>query len=181
MQDQALAKRYGEAYLAVLDGQGAMAAGAEDLRLLLAVMQGSSLEKLLANPKVEAAEKKALLKGTFEGKIHPATLRLLDLLIDKRRGGSVHGIVEGTLALIDKRSGILDAEAIVPLELSPALTEKLLNNLEKSTGKRIRLTVKVDPELVGGITIRVGDRLLDGSFKTFLANLKKSLKEAKVA
>lgn len=180
-QSSALAKRYGEAWLAVLKEANAVEAARADLELLKAVLAQSELEKVLGNPNIEAKEKKQVLVNAFKGKIHDLTLRLLDLLLDKRRGPDVPEIVQGILSLLDENAGVELAEAIVPFDLPEALVQKLQKNLETLTGKTIRLSVKIDPSILGGITVRVGDRLMDGSFRTYLVNLRQELKRARVA
>ncbi len=181
MEGRVLAKRYGESYYQVLQAQNALVQGREDLEALAHILSQTTLEKVLANPNIGEEEKTKLLHGQFEGKLHPVTLRLLDLILHKRRAGYLSEIVDGIMDLMDDRAGIVDAVASTAFELPKPLVDKLHANLEKRTGKTVRLKVKVDPKLIGGITVRVGDAFLDGSYRSMLAAIAQKLKEARVA
>ncbi len=181
MEGRILSKRYGEAYYQALDTQGALSAGAEDLKLLKEVLAATRLQEVLASPNVGGAEKLELVRGQFAGKLHPLTVRLIELLLEKRRANHLAEVVQGVIDLMDERAGIVDALCITAFELPAALVEKLHSHLEKRTGKRVRLSAKVEPALIGGITIRVADAYLDGSFKTLLGHMKEQLKAARVA
>ncbi|UPT73952.1 MAG: ATP synthase F1 subunit delta [Elusimicrobiota bacterium] len=129
---------------------------------------------VLRHPRVPAASKKKLLADALSGKVGATTLRFLDLLVDKKRFELMVMIasVYGRLAA-DKRGA---AKAIVRTAkpLSADEQKQLAAKLKNFSGKDIELDVKEDPELIGGVSVKIGDWVLDSSLRGQLRRLKES-------
>lgn len=100
----------------------------------------------------------------------------LDLVIQKKRAAFLPEIAEAFQALIDVQRNVCQGTLITAMPLSSELNEKVQATLEKITGKKVVLTTKVDPAILGGIIAKVGDLVMDGSIRSQLQGLKESIK-----
>ena len=98
------------------------------------------------------------------------------LLFDKGRIGLLDAINDFYQKLVDELKGVAFASLVSAAELSSEAIEKIRESLSKVTGKEVKLEVKQDPDLIGGIVTRIGDLVLDGSVRTQLLNMRESLK-----
>ena len=101
----------------------------------------------------------------------PASISI-DLLVDKGREHTLPAIASAYRTLRDEQEGIIEATARAAVALSPEDEARLKTALEQKTGKRIRLKVKKDDSLLGGLVVRVGDMVFDGSIQNSLAHLR---------
>lgn len=138
-------------------------------RLLLGAMGA------LRHPRVPPADKKKILKGVLSGEVGATTLRFLELLVDKKRFDllAMAAVNYGRLAA-DKR-GAAKAAVRAARPLSSEERKQLAAKLHIFSGKEIELDVKEDPELIGGITVKIGDWVLDSSLRGQLRRLRESL------
>ncbi len=100
----------------------------------------------------------------------------LDLVLIKKRAAFIPDIAEAFQVLIDTQRNICQGTVVTAMPLSPELSDKLQTTLEKITGKKVVLSTKVDPSIVGGLIAKVGDLVLDGSIRSQLQGLKESIK-----
>jgi len=134
------------------------------------------LRASLDNPLVPVAAKKAILTELCDKLALGATTKHVVLLLgDRRRLRILPEIATMLRELSDARKGLLRAEVITAVVLGEAFYEKLLATLERLTSKRVVLDKKHDPALIGGVVLRIGDLVLDGSLKTRLDGLKQAL------
>lgn len=129
-------------------------------------------KQFLTHPLIGREEKHELIGKIFgdEGSIEQ---NILLYLIDKGRINEIKIIAHEFKALYYKDNNIIDVKATFAKELSPEQREKLQEKLKKSTGKTINLEVLLDPSLIGGGIIRIGDKVIDGSLRSQLENLGK--------
>jgi F-type H+-transporting ATPase subunit delta len=133
------------------------------------------LHVLLNQPLITEANKKAALNAGFGSTIGKPTLLFLNLLIDKRRIGLLPEIYAEFDRRVREHSNIALAEAISAVPLTPAEQKSLQASLEKRTGKKIELKTDVDPSLIGGVMVRIGDTVMDGTVKSQLERLREHL------
>ncbi len=147
-----------------------------DIELIRESLDGSrDLVNFFGSPVISREKKGAVVKALFADRVQPTTLRFLDLLVSKRREGIFPTVVQAYRELRDDQLGIVPAHARVALPLSEAEEKSLAQTLEKLSGKRVRLTVSQDADLLGGVVVRVGDIVYDGSVRNQLANLRERL------
>ncbi len=129
-------------------------------------------KQFLTHPLIGREEKHNLISKIFgdEGTIEQ---NILFYLIDKGRINEIKGIAQEFKALYYKDNNIIDVKATFAKELSQEQKDKLVEKLKKSTGKTINLEVLLDPSLIGGGIIRIGDKVIDGSLRSQLENLGK--------
>lgn len=98
-------------------------------------------------------------------KLDPEIEKFLRLLVERRRMHLFNEIVEMYRALLDEELGILRGEVIAPIELSPEDVEGVKQVLREKFGKEVYLDLRVDPSIIGGLMIRIGDFVWDATFK----------------
>lgn len=129
----------------------------------------------LRHPRIAPADKKKLLKSELNGKTGPAVLRFLELLVDKKRFDLFTMIASqyGRLAL--EKRGVAKAVVRTAVPLSPEAQKTLVARLKTFAGKDIELDIKEDPELIGGVSVKIGDWVLDSSLRGQLRRMRESI------
>ena len=180
MHNDTIARNYAEALLTLaqraedLDGWGAMIGGLAD-----AVQGDQRLTTFLAAPQVAASEKKAILERAF-GDIAPRTLvRFLQKLVDNRRQMLLPDIATEYANLVDEAMGRVHAQVTVAREASEADRARIAEQLTEALGKTVVPHVIVNPAILGGIVVKVGDTVMDGSVRKRLSLLRTRLTAAR--
>lgn len=177
-----VARVYAETLFRSARGEDALDAVDESLRSFAGLLDARpELAAFLDAPQIDAREKRAFVRRVFEGSLHPTLLRFLDLVIGKHRETVLGEIVTAWSALLDERAGRQSATVTTAVEADDPLIDRVRRALEETTGKTIRLEREVDPSLLGGVVIRAGDTVIDGSLRTRLRTLKGRLKAASAA
>lgn len=130
---------------------------------------------ILADPLVAAADKKGLIDKTFPGPLHPLLHNLLHLLVDKRRIESLGEVIASYGRLVDRHDNVIEVQVTSAVALAADEQTGLSRALEKATGKHVRLVGTVDQKIIGGLVVRIDDRLYDGSLRTRLDRLKREM------
>lgn len=121
-------------------------------------------------------ERLASLERIFTGRVHPLTLNVIKSMARRDRLMFLNGFVEGFEAILKKMGGHVDAQLVSARELSSEVVNRVRDSLGKSLGKTVDVKLKVDPSLIGGMTLTVGDTLIDGSVATQLGKIEEQLK-----
>ena len=179
MADQRVAARYAKSLLDLGKEMGTLDAVKADMDLLSKTMADSrELRLLLRNPIVKHDKKLAILKAIFEGKVSDMTLRFFTILTDKNRESAIEGIGPEFLAQYNVLQGIQSAQVTSATPLTAVSRLEIRRLVTQQTGHaEVQLTEKVDPELIGGFVLRVGDNQIDDSVRTSLRKLRTSLQE----
>jgi F-type H+-transporting ATPase subunit delta len=130
---------------------------------------------ILNHPAIPVQEKKKLLVNQFGKHIQELTMRLIEMLVDRRRMELVPYIVDQYRMCLEQSKGIVHATLTSAHKISNKELASIKKVLTKKLGKEPELEVKVDPTLIAGMQLAVGDQILDGSVKTQLANIERSL------
>jgi len=170
--DRVLAGRYAAALF-----QAASAKGEEQkVQVDLGSAHKLLLDALpqLRHPRVPPASKKKLLSEALGNKIGATTLNFLNLLVDKKRFDLMVMVAAVYAKLAAEKRGAAKAHVRTAAPLSGEAVKQLTDKLKTFTGKEIELEVKEDSELIGGITVKIGDWVLDSSLRGQLRRLKES-------
>jgi F-type H+-transporting ATPase subunit delta len=177
-----LARRYARALLDVaLAGTKGEGISPENLRRELqtavALLAGSQeLMAVLSHPGVGAEGRKRVAAAVWgKTKASPLLRRLVELLVEHRRIGLLPLIEAAFGELWNARRGVVSAEAVGALPLGETETRALARALEKASGHEVELTSRVDPDVLGGILVRMGGRTYDGTVRSQLKALRESL------
>jgi len=169
-----IAGRYASALFELAKESKALDKVGEALDKFAALLDGSEdLDRLVRNPVFTAEEQVAALDGVLKkAKITGLAANFLKLVAAKRRLFAVRGMIAGYRALVAEELGIVSAEVTVAAPLSDKNREAVLKALESQAGKKISLTEKVDPAIIGGLVVKMGSRMIDASLKTKLNAMK---------
>lgn len=167
---QALIELAGEA------GHAAEDAILKDLKEINTVLKESpDLAVVLEHPSLSGIKKKELLICVFKDKVHELTLRLLELLADKRRLGLLKQLESEYCLLYKSRRNILSGSLTSARTLSDSQLAGLRDALARKLGKQVELDVVIDKSLIGGLKLRIGDEVIDGSIEGRLQAIEKML------
>jgi F-type H+-transporting ATPase subunit delta len=149
----------------------------EQLRAFDATVQGSSdLRSVLASPAIPVARKRAVIKDIAQRLDLARTVRNFVLVLsDHRRATALGQMVDALELLLDERRGFVRAEVKSAFELHQIDMDELSGRLGKLAGAPVRMRFAVDPELIGGVTAKIGSRVYDGSVRGQLAEMRKRL------
>ncbi len=143
---------------------------------LAELARDESVMALLENPKLPFDAKERLLREGLEG-AHPLVVNLALLLVSKDGLRLAGDIASHFLVLFDAYRGIEHAEVTTAVPLEPKDREVLSNRVGEILGRRVALDLRVDPSVIGGFVVRIGDMLIDGSVRQNLDSLGKNLLE----
>jgi F-type H+-transporting ATPase subunit delta len=174
---ESIARRWARAVFELGKEAGSLPAISRDLGTFADVYAGSDeLATALENPLVPEPSRDAIVADIAGrlglGEIAKNTLRLL---VRKRRIAAVPEIARQLARLSDEDAGLLRAEVTSAGPLSEAYLGRLRAELEKSTGRKVAVSHKQDPSLIGGVVTRIGDQVIDGSVRARLASFRDSL------
>lgn len=145
-----------------------------DLARIGGLGENSELVALLKNPKVRFSEKSKLLSESLR-EVSPSALKLVYLLVTKDRLNLVGKINEEYQRLVDSHRGIEPAVVITAVPLDDKTKSGLVKRLEAIVGKKVVAQHEVDPDIIGGVVVRLGGKLLDYSTRSRLMALKEEL------
>lgn len=132
----------------------------------------NEFKTFITHPLIELDEKKRVLKEMFKNSDETIE-NIIFYILDKKRMENIRNITAEYLKIYYEKNQIIDVEATFAVEPSEAQKTKLIANLEKKTGKKVKLAIKVDKSILGGGIIRIGDTVIDGSIRKELENIKK--------
>lgn len=168
------ARRYAEAAFEIGRDDGTLDAWERDLERLRSVLADEELRSLAEHPAVPYAEKERVLRRVV-GDVSPEAMNLVLLMIRRGRPGAIDKMVERFGELVRRERGIALAEVRTALPLDDEQREQVIARLRELTDSKIEINEVVDESLIGGISVRIGDRLYDASVRTRLERLRARL------
>ncbi|MGI6066209.1 MAG: ATP synthase F1 subunit delta [Bacillota bacterium] len=181
MINKTIARRYAQALFDIAKEQKAVEKFAQDLKYAVyTIEENEELKKAIYSRLVPAAAKKELCNKIITGNTHQMVSNFINLVFDKSREEYLVAIVEVFDELVDRENKILKAKVRVADALSEDQLKKLEENLSRMTGQNIKASVDVDPSLIGGITVKIGDIVYDGSVAKQLGMLKEHLQQVQL-
>lgn len=157
---------YAEALFIAAKGRNVVEDTLESLQGLAAMMNAHpEFQQFLGAPMIDAARKKAAVIKALQGNVEVLIVDFLCLLIDKARQESLEGIVQEFRVLADAYAGRVRVLARSSHGLTEEQSAALLESLRKTLRSDCTLEAKVEPDLIGGLVLRIGDKLYDGSVR----------------
>lgn len=178
MLDQKVARRYADAIFTLAKEQRQIDLYQQQLKLVLDSLEAvPEFKSYFYNFLVPTKEKKDILKKIFNDDLAPSLISFLYLIVDKKREADFANIVAEYNLLADESHNIKSAEVYTAKELAVKDLKSLEVRLSRATGKKIHLNAHVEPELLGGVKIRVEDRIIDATVKKKLELLGAEMKK----
>jgi len=166
------ARRYAEAIFEIAQRDGTVEVWLAQLGMAAAAVSDSVVARRLENPQLPFEVRLNALLEPFGSGMLPQMGNLLALVLRRRRVETLPKIAREFRRLYNNRAGIVEATAISAAELDDAELAALRGRLEQITGGRVELETRVDPALLGGVQVRLGDQLIDGSVRGRLERLR---------
>lgn len=170
------AKRYASALYQLAQEKGEVERWQSDLQVMDEALQEREFVAFLNMPKIRLSQKMSVIREGLPS-VDPLAHNLLGILVSKGMVDAFHSVREEYDRMVDQEQGREQAHVISAVPLEAGHRDRLSQYLGELVGKKIELTTAVDARIVAGLVARVGDRLIDGSARTKLQDLKKSLVE----
>jgi F-type H+-transporting ATPase subunit delta len=176
MSNSMVARRYASALFQIAKEQQILASVEEDLRVVREVFDyNTDLKAVLNSSKLTKAKKKEIVKAAF-AQLSVYVVNTLMILIDRHREDEIIEVVNQFTQLANDEMGIAEAEVYSTRELTEAEREALSSTFAAKIGKKsLKIENIVDSELLGGIKLRIGNRIYDGSLRGKLTRLERKL------
>lgn len=177
----AVAERYAEALFDIAQEKGLIEKIEQDLRGILEVLGASQdLRRVFYHPQVPVSVKKEVCKEVFGAEVDTYTLNFLSVILDARRELFLKDIVAEYTRRVNETRNIAEVKVVSAVEVPPTYKESLAEALAKVTGKDVRVEYETKPEILGGLVIRIGNRVIDSSVARQLERMKEQIREIRV-
>ena len=169
--------RYAQAVFQIAVAQDALDQWMDDLSLMAQALESPEFAEFLDAPQVPLAEKVEVINSTLGGSVDPLAVNLISLLASRSIARITPSVVDQYQRLLDSHRDIERAEVVSAVPLDDARRQRISELLQDIVGKEIRMTSRVEPEILGGLIAQVGDRVIDGSSRTKLQAMRRELDE----
>ena len=169
------ARRYAEAVLELARRDGTLDAWLVEIRLAVELVGVEEAATVIDNPAIAWQDRRAIITGLLGSRVGTPTRNLVLLLAKRGRLAILPGVADELARLVDLEHGVVVATVTSAQPLEPAELAAIAERVQAPAGARVEVRATVDPELIGGLTVRVGDRLIDASVRGRLARLRDSL------
>lgn len=172
MSKAGVARRYAEAVFEISVEQQALDRWRADIGVIAEYFGSHQLKFVLGEPNIRFERKEQIVRDLLAQKVQPEALSFALVLTERSLVGLTPRIKEAFESLYNDYKGQVPATVTTAVSLDDATRQRIVSDLQTQTGKRILLDERVDPSILGGAIVRVGDTLMDGSVKRRLAVLR---------
>jgi len=171
-----IARPYAEAAFRLADEAGALGRWSEMLAALAMVAADGRVRGAIGNPKLSDAQVAGLFISILAGKLNGEVENLVRVLAANGRLELLPEIRAQFDILKNEREGVIEAEVQSAFELSDAQVQDLVQRLEKKTGRKVKARIEINKDLIAGVRVVLGDKVIDGSARAQLGALETALK-----
>ena len=169
-------RRYASALLSAAEEGNFLDQIVEELQVIKEVLEHSrDLVHALRSPLVKGDKKIHILEEVFRGSVGEKMFLFLKLVARKKRAGLLPEIIDEFQILLDEKRGIINVDVTSAVQLSEEQTDELVTRLAAFTGKKIRARMAVNEQFIGGVAVKIGDTIYDGSISHQLQVLRQTL------
>mgnify|MGYP000344965689 CR=1 FL=1 len=168
-------KRYAKALFELARESNQLEQTEQQLKAVVTLFKDEELAGFFQHPSIGMDTKIETLSKSLAGKVSDHVLQTLFVLLERRRVDSIDAMLAYYVKLSAEHRGHATAIVYTPMKLSEAESERIAQHFGGITGKHIVVDNRINPELLGGIQVRIGDRLYDGSLSSKLLELQKIL------
>lgn len=172
----AIGEVYAQALINEAQKQGILADVTEDVRGIAELLRtNAGFAGYVQALTIDDNERVASLEKIFDGRVNPLMLSLLRSLARRERLMFLRTVVQQFEVILKKMSGVQEVEVTSAAELRPEVLARLKEAVGRATGKTAELKTRIDPALIGGMTLRIEDTLIDGSVETQLEKIRQQM------
>lgn len=131
--------------------------------------------EIFKTPQISNEDKKHIIESVFRGRLADEVMNFLKILLDKKRTGILEYIAKEYHKLANAHNRVVEAVAVTTVPLKDEEKAKLVAKLTGITGKRVQLKNQIDPAIIGGMLVRIGDQVIDGTIQSRLNKLQEDL------
>jgi F-type H+-transporting ATPase subunit delta len=169
------ARRYAEAAFEIGRADRTLDAWERDMATIGETMRHPELRRLLQHPAIPFAEKERVLRAVMGRGVAPAAVNLVLLMVRRGRPGAVEPMIARFAELLRRDRGVALAQVRTALPLDDGQRVEVAARLRALTDSQVEMDETVDPDLIGGIAVRIGDQLYDASVRSRLERLRARL------
>lgn len=171
----AAARRYARAIFDLATEEGRVEDWARRLEGVREALSTPELRAVLVNPSIPVQRRQEVAESVLGPRVGPEGVNLAKLLVGASRVGEVGAIAEEFGRMADDAAGRVRATATTAVPLDRPAADELVGALSNELGREVRLDERVDPAIIGGLVLRIGDRMIDASVATRLQQLRRRL------
>lgn len=173
MADSKVAKRYAKSFLGLVSEKGQLEEAYKDMSLIQRTASESrDLEVMFNSPVINTDKKISILEALYGKELSKATMLFLTLITKKRREGAIPAIADSFVAQYNTLKGITTAVVTSAAVLSDDAKKRIQDIVQKEVGGTVQLEMEVNPELIGGFVLRIGDKQLDTSILNKIGDIR---------
>lgn len=167
---------YARALLELAQAENVLSSVEEQLFRLRDLLKANpALLEFLKNPNIQHEGKRKALIELFQNRVHPIVLNMLLTMSDQDRGYRINAVIEEFIGLAAASRKTVTGEVVAAIALDETTLNRLSGELTRLIGKNVRLIQKLDPSILGGAVIKIGDQVIDGSLRRKLNQIQAQL------
>lgn len=168
--------RYAKAFIELAEKQDMLDKFNSDLIAVKETIKSNKdLSDFLEHPLIQASDKKEVMEKVFGEHVSPYTLNLIKLLIDKNRALILTLLADHYRAILREKRNIATAQIISAIEIDDDIKDRVKEKLERAFKRTIELEHVIDKDIIAGMIVKIDDKVVDGSIRTKLENMKRQL------
>ena len=169
----AIAEKYAQAYYELSEEKDLTGYFRYDLwAISKLIKECHELRLLLEHPIIEQKAKKSIIEEVLTNKVNPLSINLMKLLIDRNRVSIIHIMAEKFIEIYNTKNNIVPVQVITAISLNEHLKNLIGEKLAALLDKTVELESKVDETIIGGVLLKIDDKIIDGSIKGRLESIK---------
>jgi F-type H+-transporting ATPase subunit delta len=173
---QILSERYVSALTQIAEERGTWNVINDDLCKIAGLLkENTELENFLLHPVIKNEDKKDVLEKVIKGSVSEIVFDFLNILLEKNRIYLIPSIQDFFKAQLLKKNNIINIYATTAIELDKDMEYRLIEKLSNKLQKTINIISKIDESIIGGVILQIDDKVVDGSIKAKIDNMKKQL------
>lgn len=171
-----VSSRYAKALIDLTNEHGDLDEVKEDIEQISTILKANSeLQAVLKNPIIKIDKKQSIMKALFSDKVKPEILSFFEIMVRKGRSDLIYATTLEFVREYNELRNIVHAEVVSASTLSPENSDAIKQQISEQINAQVILTNKVDPSLIGGVVVKVGDRQVDVSLSGKLNKLERYL------
>lgn len=177
-----ISKKYGVAIFELAKEKDKLSGVKNELDKIMGLIKDNDeLNEVFFHPRIRPDTKKKIIHEIFKEQVSDLLFNYLYLLIDKRREFYLEYIIKEFKKLYNQEKKIMEVEVVSAITLNEKMKNKLQNKIKSKIDNKVLIKEKIDPSIIGGLIIKIGDHIIDGSIKNKLANLQNHIEKIPVS